>query len=140
MLGISAWFWYDCYVGQQPLTRRNPMNVTAIAIDTIIVAHDWNIDNAATAIFDYTEDPAVISSPSLIDALDVLLINAYNSDEDDEGYGNGFDLTAVAETIFNHNPALAVAFAALAELCPNCFSDLDVCADDDGATCRAITA
>lgn len=106
------------------------MNVqTAIAI--LLRTHANNYENVAATIYDYLADTYVGTTPEIVESLDTLMHNAYNSDEDDEGYGDGFDMSAMCELLNQYAADLAREFAYAAELCPLCCSDLDVCADDE---------
>lgn len=88
------------------------------AFNAIIAAH-LSPRFAMNTICDYLDDPAAISSPSMIDALDALL-----GDPDDT------DTTETAEMIAAINPSAAAIFCEYAELCPIHFSDPEICADD----------
>lgn len=87
------------------------------ALARILDAHT-NIDNALTAIADYCDDPAAISSPSLIADLDTLLDDTMP------------DITLAAERLDDLNTDLARRFAELTDLCPSHFCDPDNCADE----------
>jgi hypothetical protein len=88
------------------------------AIDTIILAHT-SIGGAATMICDYLDDPAAISSPTLINAMETLINEL---DEPDNA-----DITAILELITPLNADLGEEIAMRAELCPTCFADIEVC-------------
>jgi hypothetical protein len=85
------------------------------ALATIINAHT-DLADAASTIIDYLDDPAAISSPSLINALDSLIDDAPEP-----------DITAILEMITPLDADLAREIADQGELCPTCFSDLDIC-------------
>lgn len=80
------------------------------AIAAIITRYD-DPSRAADAIIDYADDPAIESNPDFIDAFDSL----------------GDDITEMLETITPLAPALAAMIAERAELCPQCFADLEIC-------------
>lgn len=97
------------------------------ALATLIATHQNNLENVAATIFDYACDTYVGVDPTIGQALDTIAHNAYNSDEDQDP---GLDVCAIGELLAQYSNDLAREFAYAAELCPLCFSDLDVCADD----------
>lgn len=88
------------------------------ALNTIINSHATP-RLALEAIADYCDDPAAISSPTIIAAINDLLAT---NDEDDH------DITLAAEKINDINPDLAREFAMITDLCPHHFCDPDNCA------------
>lgn len=88
----------------------------ADALDLILIKH-FSQGGAATTITDYIDDPAAISSPSLITALDALL-------------GDEPEITEAHELIKTLNPSLAADIALRAELCNDHSCDPENCADD----------
>jgi hypothetical protein len=88
------------------------------ALTTLRLAHT-SIGGTATTISDFLEDPAAFSSPTVIDAM-TKLINSL--DEPDN-----CDITAILELITPFEPDLAEEIANREELCPSCFSDIEIC-------------
>lgn len=77
---------------------------------------------ALTAIADYCDDPASLSSPSMIENINTLL---GTNDEDDH------DITLAAEMIYLiGGPEIGKRFCDRNELCADHFSDPENCADD----------
>lgn len=89
------------------------------ALHRIIMLHtSWNW--AISCILDYLDDPAAISSPSLIADLDIVI----------GGDPEFSDITQAHELIEEIAPQFARCFAARAELCHDHSSDPDNCADE----------
>lgn len=104
------------------------MNVQT-ALATLLRNHDNNWENVAAALFDYACDTYVGVNPDTLEAMHVLVFNAYNSDEVESD--PEIDPSALLELIAQYSADLAREFAYAAELCPLCFADTDVCADDE---------
>jgi hypothetical protein len=101
-------------------------NDARTALDSIIAAH-MTMGGAATCLADYLDDPAAISSPSLIANLDKLiraLTSLPDADPDD------IDDTTIAEHLATIDPTFSRLFCERTELCPTHFSDPETCADE----------
>ena len=103
---------YDSYM--------NSMNERHDALATIIAAHASR-ELAAETIIDYHDDPAAISSPTLIEALEVIT---------DETSHEFLDITATLEAIEEIDRDLAELLAQRAELCIEHACDIAICADE----------
>lgn len=89
------------------------------ALNTIFLAHT-SPGGAFSCILDYLDDPACISSPSLIAALDTL-----------NGASPDFaDITQTVELIGEFDRETAITLAMRAELCPDHYCDPENCADE----------
>lgn len=88
------------------------------ALTTLRLAHS-SIGGTATTISDYLDDPAAFSSPTVINAM-TELINSLDEPDD-------CDITAILEMITPLEPDLAEEIAKREELCPSCFSDIEIC-------------
>ena len=97
----------------------NTMNDRRAALDTILLAHT-STGGALSCILDYADDPACISSPHLIAALDIL---------HDESDPDMIDITRTLELIDEISPEIAAALAERAELCADHYCDPENCAD-----------
>jgi hypothetical protein len=94
------------------------MNVpTAIAV--VLDAHAGDLENTAACMFDYLEDECAISSPTIIEAMEVIL--------DACQIVETHDYLTLCDLLKRHNVPLANAFADTAELCRTCNCDLEVC-------------
>lgn len=89
------------------------------ALNLIFLKHS-STSAAISTILDYLDDPAAISSPSMIEALDIV-----NGADPDFA-----DITQTAELISEFDAETARTLAMRAELCPIHFSDPENCADE----------
>lgn len=88
----------------------------ADALSSLIASH-MTLGGTASTITDYIDDPACISSPSMIELLDTVI----GSDPDDA------EITELHEWLTKINPDLATQIALRAELCDACSSDAECC-------------
>lgn len=88
----------------------------------IIEAHQSRIEDAAAFIFDFCDDPAITSSPTLVNAMIRIATESSSPDE--------FEITAIHELLSRTNRPLADALAACAELCPEHSCDPEICQDE----------
>lgn len=85
------------------------------ALNAIIAQHS-NPTHALDAIATYCDDPAAISSPSLLDNLTIFF-----RDKDEE-------ITSAGELIYLIGGIdLGTEFCIMNELCARCFTHLDIC-------------
>lgn len=89
------------------------------ALNDIFLAHS-STSAAISTILDYLDDPAAISSPSMIEALDIV-----NGADPDFA-----DITQTVELISEFDSETAKTLAARAELCMIHFCDPENCADE----------
>ena len=89
------------------------------ALNTIFLAHS-STSGAISTILDYLDDPAAISSPTMIEALDIV-----NGADPDFA-----DITQTIELISEFDNETALTLCARAEICPIHFSDPENCADE----------
>lgn len=92
------------------------------ALEEIISAHQHRMNDASECIADFLEDEAVISSPTLIQALNVL----WGETLDVQGL---VDLYTMHTTLKAINPAFAKIYADMWEICDEHSADPEVCAD-----------
>lgn len=96
------------------------MNPDTDAILALLDAHQGRIDDAAYTLGTFLDDPAAISSPTVITACnDIIALSGHDDDP-----------TAIAETLMTLCEPLAKAFCADQELCPIHICDIDICHDD----------
>lgn len=93
------------------------------AAAAIIEAHQNDITRAAAFIFDFCNDPAITSSPTLINAMKTL-----HGDEVIEP--DNFDVTMIHSNVVIVNEELADELAAVSELCPLHSCDPEICEDE----------
>lgn len=101
------------------MTHIAPIAERRAALNDIFLAHS-STSAAISTILDYLDDPACISSPSLIENLDI--VNGATPDF--------ADITQTVELISEFDRETALTLCARAELCPIHFSDPESCADD----------
>lgn len=94
------------------------------ALEVILASHQHRMNDAAECIADFIEDEAIISSPSLIEALNVL----WGSTLDTEGL---VDVTTMHVTLKRINEPFALIFAEMWEVCHEHSMDIMICRDDE---------
>lgn len=100
----------------------NELKNASEAAVAIIKAHQNDIENAAAFVFDFCEDPAITSSPTLLNAMIRLVTESSSPAE--------FEMTAIHELLSRTNRPFADALAACAEICPEHSCDPEICEDE----------
>jgi len=91
------------------------MNPAADALNIIRLAFCGD-GGAITAISDFADDPTPFAPGTLRDALDTIA-----------ELGADRDITTITESLMTLDEAFGREFALRNELCPTCFSDIDIC-------------